>query len=108
MKKISLIRLREQAANRPAGYFAAVLAAGTVDGDYLQLTPCAYRALVLTYQPPALPLSRISRGSRFKLGDCVAAIAQPIARAVDRTFGTNLANCQPCKKRQARLNQIGT
>ena len=32
----------------------------------------------------------------FGLGDAVAAVAQPIARAIDRVTGTNLAGCGGC------------
>lgn len=39
------------------------------------------------------------------LGDVVAKVAQPIAKAVDAVAGTNLANCGGCKRRQQKLNQ---
>ena len=39
------------------------------------------------------------------LGDAVAVVAQPIARAIDRAFGTNVAGCGGCKARQAALNK---
>lgn len=42
-----------------------------------------------------------------KLGDKVAAVAQPIAKAIDSVLGTKLQDCQPCKDRQAALNKIG-
>lgn len=38
-------------------------------------------------------------------GDVVAAVAQPIARAIDRVAGTNIAGCGGCKKRQESLNK---
>jgi hypothetical protein len=37
-------------------------------------------------------------------GDLVAAIAQPVARVVDRVAHTNLAGCGGCKRRQEILN----
>jgi hypothetical protein len=37
-------------------------------------------------------------------GDKLEAIAQPIARAVDKTFGTKIASCGGCKKMKERLN----
>lgn len=37
-------------------------------------------------------------------GDLVAIVAQPIARAADAIFGTELANCSGCKRRQDALN----
>jgi hypothetical protein len=40
------------------------------------------------------------------LGDAVAAVAQPIARAIDRALGTNLQNCGVCKQRQEALNKL--
>jgi hypothetical protein len=40
------------------------------------------------------------------LGDLVAAVAQPIARAIDAAAGTNISNCGGCKKRRELLNRI--
>lgn len=40
------------------------------------------------------------------LGDVVAVVAQPIARAIDRAAGTNVAGCSGCKKRQDALNDL--
>ena len=40
------------------------------------------------------------------LGDIVAAVAQPIARAFDRLAGTDLTNCQGCARRKEALNGI--
>lgn len=39
------------------------------------------------------------------LGDAVAVVAQPIAKAIDRVAGTDLANCKGCDGRQSALNQ---
>ena len=44
--------------------------------------------------------------SNFGLGDAVAAIAQPIARAIDSVAGTNVQQCGGCKKRQEALNKL--
>lgn len=41
------------------------------------------------------------------LGDAVAAIAQPIARAIDRIAGTDIEHCKGCAKRQKTLNNLG-
>lgn len=38
------------------------------------------------------------------LGDLVGAAAQPIARAIDRIAGTDLAHCGGCAARKAALN----
>lgn len=40
------------------------------------------------------------------LGDLVASVAQPIARAIDSVAGTNIAECGGCKKRRAMLNNL--
>jgi len=39
------------------------------------------------------------------IGDAVALVAQPIARAIDAALGTNVQGCGGCKARQAALNQ---
>ena len=40
------------------------------------------------------------------LGDLIHAVAQPVAREVDRVAGTNLAGCGSCQKRRQRLNRM--
>lgn len=40
------------------------------------------------------------------LGDVVHAIAQPIAKIIDRVAGTNIAGCGTCAKRRASLNTL--
>jgi hypothetical protein len=40
------------------------------------------------------------------LGDLVATVANPIARALDATLGTHLVGCQPCAQRRAALNRL--
>lgn len=42
----------------------------------------------------------------FGLGDLVATVAQPIARAIDAVAGTNIKGCGGCKKRQEALNRL--
>jgi len=39
-----------------------------------------------------------------RLGDKVHAVAQPIAKAIDKVAGTNIQECGGCKRRRARLN----
>ena len=39
------------------------------------------------------------------LGDIVARIAQPIARAIDSVAGTSFRKCGGCAKRKAWLNK---
>ena len=41
---------------------------------------------------------------RIRLGDAVAAVAKPIAKALDHLLGTDLTNCGGCAGRRARLN----
>jgi hypothetical protein len=60
--------------------------------------------LILPNVRPATPSaeSQPMRG----LGDVVAAVAQPIARAIDRVAKKNFQNCGGCKARQEKLNKI--
>lgn len=46
------------------------------------------------------------RMNRIRLGDAVAMVAQPIAKAIDAVAHTNLQNCGGCKKRREMLNRI--
>ena len=41
------------------------------------------------------------------LGDLVAVVAQPIARAIDRVAGTDIEHCAGCARRRAALNRVG-
>jgi hypothetical protein len=41
------------------------------------------------------------------LGDIVAQVAQPIARALDAVLGTKVQSCKACEKRRKALNKIG-
>lgn len=50
---------------------------------------------------------RILRHDLTRLGDAVASVAQPIARAIDRVAGTDIEHCGGCKKRQDALNRVG-
>ena len=38
-------------------------------------------------------------------GDLVASVAKPIARMVDKAFGTDLEHCGGCEQRRAALNR---
>lgn len=51
----------------------------------------------ITINPPRRPM----RG----LGDAVALVAEPIARASDKMLGTQLVGCGGCKKRREALNR---
>jgi hypothetical protein len=39
-------------------------------------------------------------------GDIVYKFAQPIAKTIDKTLGTNIRNCGGCKKRRELLNKL--
>ncbi len=49
----------------------------------------------------------LSPGSKRKpgTGDFVARIAKPIARGIDRVFGTRLQECADCEQRRRWLNE---
>ena len=42
----------------------------------------------------------------IQLGDLVASVAQPIAKAIDAVAGTDIQHCGGCKARQEKLNHI--
>jgi hypothetical protein len=42
----------------------------------------------------------------YGLGDLVSSVAEPIARASDAIFKTNLVGCEPCAKRREALNKF--
>jgi hypothetical protein len=42
----------------------------------------------------------------FRLGDAVASVAQPVAKAIDAIAGTHLQECGRCKRRRKRLNRL--
>ncbi len=110
--KISLEKLYQKAASRPPGYLEDVLAAGTLREDgFLHLSEASARALHAKYSPgvptPLAPRkSSVVNRKLAGLGDAVALIAKPIARAIDRVAGTKLEGCKPCAKRQAKLNSL--
>lgn len=50
--------------------------------------------------------SAASRPSMIRgLGDVVAVVAQPIAKAIDRVAGTKIQGCNSCQRRRAALNK---
>jgi hypothetical protein len=55
---------------------------------------------------PPDPIPRVSARKYRGLGDVVEALAQPIARAIDRVAGTHLATCSGCAARKAKLNRL--
>lgn len=52
------------------------------------------------------PIRKVSARKYRGLGDAVAAVAQPIARAIDRIAGTDIQHCGGCQKRRNYLNRI--
>lgn len=52
------------------------------------------------------PIGRVDPKEWRGAGDVVAAVAQPIAAAIDKIAGTDLVNCRGCKKRQETLNRL--
>lgn len=88
-----LSALREVAKTRPPGYLKTIMARGEVVGDRLYITRRHHVRLRYRYSP---------RG----WGDKVALILSPIARFIDRWFGTHLFDCKACKKRQEKLNVV--
>lgn len=75
-------------------------------------TPCAERDTLNLADPCAqcpLAVKRWHQWGRCKtygLGDLVAAVAQPIAGAIDRVAGTQIKSCGGCAKRREMLNKI--
>lgn len=49
--KISIRQLKAKAAERPEGYVEEVLSKGIVSGDYLNISPEDYKALLSKYNP---------------------------------------------------------
>lgn len=90
--RIPLAHIAARANEQPEGYTETLMEAGIVDGTDLVLTDRAYEQFCAQFAKP--------RG----LGDLVASIARPIARAVDAVLGTDLENCGSCAQRQEDWN----
>ena len=69
----------------------------------VELTDGQWRALLQLNRP--LRLAQPPHAP-FGLGDAVAALANPIARALDATLGTKIVGCGGCAQRQAALNKL--
>ena len=92
----SILDLKALEAVENPAYIAAVKTAGTINPDG-----------TLTLPKPTLDSLKRQHGRPIPargLGDVVATIAQPIARAIDQVAGTRLQTCSACKHRQALLN----
>lgn len=57
-------------------------------------------------RPDNTPLRRVSARKYRGLGDVVHAVAQPIARTIDRVAGTGVQHCSGCAARREALNRI--
>ncbi len=75
------------------GFAAAVKKASVEAGDCYEIESEEYFRL-------------IKKHSVGGLGDAVHAVANPIAKAIDSVFGTNLASCQGCADRRDALNKL--
>jgi hypothetical protein len=53
---------------------------------------------------PAIKILRPDLWKPKGLGDVVAAVALPVAKAIDAVAGTQVAQCGGCKRRQEALN----
>ena len=69
-----------------------------------QFTQCpSARSLALAETScPRTLWPELARG----MGDLVAAVAQPIAGAIDTVLGTDLKNCGGCAQRREFLNKV--
>lgn len=91
MRTILLRVLEKQSETRSTGYYQACLEAGTVDGDKLLIDDVRFHAIRKQYGG---------------IGTAVATVAQPIARTIDRVFGTRLKDCHGCHERKDYLNSL--
>ena len=76
-------------------------------------TPCEHQKDSEFHRDPCAecPLSPRQWGpygqcKSFGLGDLVAAVAQPIAGAIDAVAKTNIKGCGGCAQRRAALNKL--
>jgi hypothetical protein len=96
---IPLAEIERRAAAHPPDYRAAVLACARQAGAKLCFDPADYLRIRAKF--PAPPRAK-PRG----LGDLVALVAEPIARASDAVLGTHLVGCGGCAQRRAALNAL--
>ncbi len=81
----------EKKAGDRGSYYGDFLNRGTVIGDELEISEENYKRLVAKF-----------RG----IGDVVAFVAMPLAKAIDFAFGTDLQNCGGCADRQEKMNEF--
>lgn len=90
---INLADLREKAKGRPEGYYEDVISRGEIQGEFLSIDGEELKKLVEKYRTKGL-------------GDYVAEVLQPVARAIDGAMGTDLEHCEACQKRKDWLNRL--
>lgn len=102
--RLRLADIEAKAAERPAGYVEDVISRGVVDGDFLEISSDALSELRAIYRPP-------SSKPNIRLGDMVASLATPIARALHLPcIDPATQDLRPesgCAKRKAWLNNLG-
>lgn len=106
-RPISIEAIDKMAPLRPEGYKEAILAAGEVKDGFVWVEWDTYMHLLQQYSPNARVPKQMGIDPKHLrgLGDAVAVVAQPIARGIDKVFGTNVQGCGGCKKRQEYLNK---
>jgi len=90
-------RLEELRQSKCPNIWHDMLNAGKFDGTRVTVPDAEARRILADCPEP----------DQIKgLGDMVAAVAQPIAQALDALLGINLANCGGCKDRKEKLNGL--
>ncbi len=127
--RIKLTELKAKTSARPDNYYQDVISAGSIDGEYLTITPKAYYTLLRKYNPRAIIMNgegccgdksypwRVTTKPLIQptatdtgikgLGSLIEKVALPIAKTIDKVTGgrTNVAGCQRCKKTKGNLDQ---
>ena len=98
--KIKLSEIEKVAKDRPPGYVEHVISEGEIVGDYLEISSDALAKLRAIYRP--------EKPTPIGLGDIVASVATPIARALHLPcIDPATQQLRPesgCAKRKAWLN----
>jgi hypothetical protein len=89
---LNYTRTVQTAKVRPEGYLEDILAHADRQGDWLVMSRAAY-------------LQHLAKFSPQGLGDKIAQVAQPIAKAMDAILGTAIKNCGGCQNRQNAFNK---
>ena len=84
---------REMTAKHGSQFAADLLCDAVIEPDCILNTPERFHEVDVRYN-----------GAR--LGDWIHAVANPIARAIDKIAGTDLQNCGGCEQRRNTLNSL--